>query len=108
MSAHEPLPDNPHPPAQEPNGPLAHVQLPHLVSAAVISRFFVRLAILAAFAALGTHGYGRTLESLLELAAFYCAIVAPLRREQPFGPVLTHFDEAVAYALCACLVHWVS
>ena len=28
------------------------------------------------------------------LAAFYCIIVAAIRREAPFGPVLTHFDEA--------------
>jgi hypothetical protein len=36
--------------------------------------------------------------------AVYCASVAPLRREQPFGPVLTHFDEAAANAVCALSV----
>ena len=60
---------NPAPPPHEPEGGLADVRPSHLMSAAVISRFLVRLAILASFAALGAHGYARTLESLLDLAA---------------------------------------
>ena len=32
--------------------------------------------------------------------------VAAFRREAPFGPALTHFDEAAAYALIACVVGW--
>lgn len=75
-------------------------------SAAVVLRFLVRMAILAAFAGIGTLGYARTLESLLAMATLYCVFVSTLRREPPFGPVLTHADEAAAYGLCACLAHW--
>ena len=31
-----------------------------------------------------------------------------IRREAPFGPILTHFDEAAAYVLTARLVAWIS
>lgn len=93
------VPENSHPPTQKSDGSLAEARPPHLVSAAVVSRFLMRLAILAGFAALGTHGYGRSLETMLELAALYCGIVGSLRREQPFGSVLTNFDESAAYAL---------
>jgi hypothetical protein len=41
-------------------------------------------------------------------AAFYCIFAAAVRREQPFGPALTHFDEAAAYAVIAGLAAWTS
>jgi len=37
------------------------------------------------------------------LASICCVVSAAIRREQPFGPVLTHFDEAAANALIAVL-----
>ena len=73
-------------------------------SAAVVLRFGIRMIILLAFAGIGAAGFARTLETLLATATLYCCAMAPLRREEPFGPVLTHFDEATAYALCALLV----
>jgi hypothetical protein len=73
-------------------------------SVAVVLRFGVRMLILLAFASIGTVGFARTLEPMLAMAAIYCCAMAPLRREAPFGPTLTHFDEATAYALCALVV----
>jgi hypothetical protein len=77
-------------------------------SVQALTRFFMRLVILSIFAALGSQGFGKTLESLLVLAVFYCIFAAAVRREQPFGPALTHFDEAAAYAVIAGLAAWTS
>ena len=77
-------------------------------SAQALTRFFLRLVILSIFAVLGSQGFGKTLESLLVLAVFYCVVVAAIRREEPFGSVPTHFDEAAAYAVIARLAAWIS
>ena len=82
--------------------------IPHFGSAQALTRFFLRLLILSIFAALGSQGFGKTLESLLVFAVFYCIFVAAIRREEPFTPMLTHFDEAAAYALIARLAAWAS
>ena len=82
--------------------------IPHFGSAQALTRFFLRLLILSIFAALGSQGFGKTLESLLVLAVFYCIFVAAIRREEPFAPVLTYFDEAAAYAVIARLAAWTS
>jgi hypothetical protein len=82
--------------------------IPHFGSAQALTRFFLRLVILSIFAALGSQGFGKTLESLLVWAVFYCIFAAAVRREKPFGPVLTHFDEAAAYAVIARLAAWTS
>ena len=37
------------------------------------------------------------------MAAIFCAVAGAMRREEMFGPVLTHWDEAVAYAVIARL-----
>jgi len=74
---------------------------PHHQSALIVIRILARLGILSIFANLGTHGFGKTLITLLVMAALYCVIAASIRREAPFGPILTHFDEAAAYTLCA-------
>ena len=63
----------------------------------------LRMVILTVFATFGSLGFPKTLETLLTLATLYCAIVGPMRREAPFGPALTHFDEGAAYAACALL-----
>ena len=81
---------------------------PHFGSAQALTRFFLRLLILSIFAALGSQGFGKTLESLLVLAVFYCIFVAAIRREEPFAPALTHFDEAAAYGVIARLAAWTS
>jgi hypothetical protein len=82
--------------------------IPHFGSAQALTRFFIRLVILSIFAALSSQGFGKALEGLLALAVFYCIFSAAFRREKPFGPVLTHFDEAAAYAVIAHLVAWTS
>jgi hypothetical protein len=87
-----------------PNSP----EMPRLGSAYALTRFFLRLSIFSAFAAFGSQGFGRTLGSLLVLGFCYCIVAAAIRREQPFGPVLTHFDEAAAYAGIAVVAAWMS
>lgn len=73
-------------------------------SAHVLVRAAMRLVGLAAIAAMSTRGFAATFAALLALAAFYCLLVAVQRHEAPFGPVLTHVDEAAVYALCAGLL----
>jgi hypothetical protein len=76
--------------------------VPHeLVSARVLARFLARILILAVFASLGRQGFGTTIEQLLVLATCYCVFIGGIRREAPFGPVLTHYDEAAAYGMAA-------
>jgi hypothetical protein len=62
--------------------------------------------LLSVFAAFGYQGFGKTLGGMLTLAFFYCLFAAVIRRERPFGPELTHFDEAAAYLLVAHLAAW--
>jgi hypothetical protein len=79
--------------------------IPHEISSArVLIRFALRIVILAVFADLGTQEFFRTSEQLLILAACYCVFVGGIRREAPLSPVLTHYDEAAAYAVAAGLV----
>ena len=66
-------------------------------------RFLLRVVILGIFRTIGSLGFLKTLESLLAMATLYCSFVAAFRREAPFGPALTHFDEAAAYGLIACV-----
>jgi hypothetical protein len=82
--------------------------IPHLGAAYTLTRIFLRVAVFSVFAALGPEGFGKTLQSLLMLGILYCLIAAPIRREEPLGPDLTHFDEAAAYGVIACLAAWVS
>ena len=81
---------------------------PHFGSAQALTRFFLRLVILSIVAVLSSQGFGKTLGSLLVLAVFYCVVIAAIRREEPFGPALTHFDEAAAYVVIARLAAWIS
>ena len=69
----------------------------------VLIRFLLRIALLGVFAAIGSEGFRKTFEALLLLTMFYCVFAATLRREMPFGPVLTHFDEAAGYAALGVL-----
>jgi hypothetical protein len=80
--------------------------LPHqLNSSQVLVRFVIRLALLTTFASFGTLGFGITLAAILVLSAVFCTVVAVMRQEAMFGPVLTHWDEAAA---CAVLGHLVT
>ena len=82
--------------------------IPHSGSAYALTRFFMRLAIFSVFATLGQRGFGKTFANLLILGSVYCVMAAAIRREQPFGPELTHFDEAAAFAVIADVAAWVS
>ena len=76
---------------------------PRLDSRQVLFRAAFRLILLAALAAFGSQAFGKTLASLLALAAIFCAVVGAMRREAMFGPALTHWDEAAVYAVVARL-----
>jgi hypothetical protein len=70
-----------------------------LSSSQVLLRFVFRLAVLSTFAIFGRQGFGTTFAALLALSAIFCAVVGAMRCEAMFGPVLTHWDEAAAYAV---------
>ena len=62
------------------------------------------MIILGLFAAFGSIGFGRSLAALLWMSIILCAVVGLMRREPPFGTVLNHWDETVAYAALFSLV----
>jgi hypothetical protein len=74
----------------------------------VLGRFFLRLVILASFAAFGGIGFGRSLAALLWMSVILCAVVGTMRREPVFHAALNHWDEAVAYAALYTLVNELS
>ena len=74
-------------------------RLLQLSSAQVLFRFGLRTVILCTFSAFGTHGFATTLTTLLAFAVVLCICIGLIRREAAFGHVLTHWDEAAAYAL---------
>jgi hypothetical protein len=83
-------------------------QLPNLpqelTSIQVLARFCVRMSILAAFAAFGSIGFGRSLAALLWMSTVLSAVIGFMRREAAFDKVLNHWDETAAYAALCCLV----
>jgi len=79
-----------------------------LSSSQVLLRFALRLALLSTFATFGAQGFGTTFATLLALSAIFCAVVGVVRCEATFGPVLTHWDEAAAYAVIGRLVSMLS
>jgi hypothetical protein len=72
--------------------------------AQVLVRFFLRISILAFVAAFAGAGFARGLAALLWMSIVLCAVVGTMRREQPFGAALNHWDETVAYAALFALV----
>ncbi len=77
-------------------------------TARVLLRFLIRAAMLSMFAVFGADGFAKTLVNLLVLTGLYCVVAAIIKREEPLGPVLTHLDEAAAYAMGAGMVAWIS
>jgi hypothetical protein len=75
-----------------------------LRSTRVLIRFALRVMILVIFAASASVGFGRALAALLWMSIILCAVVGAMRREPPFGPALSHWDEMVAYAAMFALV----
>jgi hypothetical protein len=84
-------------------------KLPHLSrelsSTQVLIRFFLRMGILVVFAAFASISFGRGLAALLWMSIILCAVIGLMRREQPFGTALNHWDETVAYAALFALVN---
>jgi len=70
----------------------------------VLIRFFLRMSILVFFAAFASTGFTRGLAALLWMTIILCAVIGAMRREQPFGTALNHWDETVAYAALFALV----
>jgi hypothetical protein len=70
----------------------------------VLVRFCLRMSILVVFAVFSSIGFGRSLAALLWMSIILCAVVGLMRREPPFGTVLNHWDETVAYAALFSLV----
>ncbi|WP_339031270.1 hypothetical protein WI604_06595 [Bradyrhizobium symbiodeficiens] len=81
---------------------------PVLSPTRAIARFAVRVVLLAAFAAFGSIGFGRSLAALLWMSIVLCAAVALLRREPLFGRALNHWDECAAFSALFALVHVVN
>ena len=73
-------------------------------STQVMVRFGLRMIILVLFASFGGIGFGRSLAALLWMSTVLSAVVGAIRREAPFGVVLNHWDETVAYAALFALV----
>ena len=64
----------------------------------------VLLIILVAFAAFGSIGFGASLAALLWMSTILSAIIGAMRHEPPFGMVLNHWDETLAFAAVFSLV----
>jgi hypothetical protein len=72
-------------------------------TARVIARFGLRLAIVVFCAAFAQTSFAYAMVVLLLLSITFCFIWGTLRREPVFGPSLTNWDEAAAYACLATL-----
>ena len=73
------------------------------ISTEVIIRFGLRMAMITAFAMFAGIGFQRGLTVMLWMSAILGAVIATFDREEPLGPTLTHWDEAMAYAALCCL-----
>ena len=67
-------------------------------------RFGARMIVLIVFAALASIGFGSGLAALLWMSIIFCAVIGAMKREPPFGAVLNHWDEMIAYAALFSLV----
>lgn len=75
-----------------------------LASSRVLIRFGVRMIILATFAASSSIGFARGLATLMLMAIILSSLIAVIKRERPFQPVLNYWDETVAYAAMFSLI----
>jgi hypothetical protein len=64
-----------------------------------VFRFLLRVALLVVIANLSNQNFGQAFSKLLLLVGVFCAVVAVLKQEPLFGPVLTHWDEAAVFAI---------
>jgi hypothetical protein len=65
----------------------------------VVLRFCVRLALLAALAAIARGGFRSSFPIFLIAGGTFCALWAAFHREQLFSPSLTHWDEAALFVI---------
>lgn len=70
----------------------------------VIIRFWLRMIILLVFAMFSSIRFDQILTLLLLMSTVLSAVLATLKREQPLGSGLNHWDEAIAYAALCCLI----
>ena len=70
----------------------------------MLIRFVLRMSILVVFAAFASIGFTKGLAALLWMSIILCAVIGIMKREQPFGAALNHWDETVAYAALFALV----
>src|SRR5579862_2678567 len=76
---------------------------PASISAEVIARLGLRMAVIVAFAALGGIGFERGLTVMLWMSAILATVVAMFDQEELADASLNHWDEASAYAALCCL-----
>jgi hypothetical protein len=67
---------------------------PSRASGRAVLRCCVRLALLAALAALTHAGFRDSLPGFLFAGGIFCAVWAAYHREPLFAPLITHWDEA--------------
>jgi hypothetical protein len=70
----------------------------------VVIRFWLRMIVLFIFAAFSSIRFDQTLMLLLVMSTILSAVLATLKREEPFGPAFNHWDEAIVYAALCCLL----
>jgi hypothetical protein len=75
-----------------------------LESGRALVRFFVRVIILAGFAAFSSVGFDKSLSILLWMAMVFSAVGAFIKREPPFAAVLNRWDEMMGYAAILALI----
>jgi hypothetical protein len=85
---------------RQPNTKLTH----EAQTIRVIIRFWLRMVILLVFAAFSSIRFDQSLILLLLMSTILSAVLATLKREEPLGSVLNHWDEAIAYAALCCLI----
>jgi hypothetical protein len=67
---------------------------PSSTSGRAVLRFCMRLALLAALAALTHAGFRNAIPGFLFAGGIFCALWAMYHRVPLFAPILTHWDEA--------------
>ena len=75
-----------------------------LSSTQVLLRFLLRMSVLVIFAAFASIEFGKSLAALLWMSIILSAVIGTIKREPPFGTVLNHWDETLAYATLFALV----
>lgn len=85
--------------AQHPNLNLTRAAL----TIRVVVRFCLRIMVLVAFALFGGARFDQSLAVLLLMSTALSAVLATIKREEPFAAVINHWDEAIAYAALCCL-----